>query len=95
MMKLAKLVVGIAGVASLLGAVPTYAAMPETPCTAREGQSGTWRTDTEGKWLRCRQVGMPAATGGGLSTALKVAAPAALFGLAIALASGNRKSASP
>ena len=94
-MKFAKLIVGLAGAASLLGAVPVFAATPETECTAREGHSGTWHTGADGKWLRCRPVGAPAATGGGLSTALKVAAPAALAGLVIALASGHRRTASP
>ena len=94
-MKLAKLVLGLAGAASMLGAIPAYAAPSETGCVARGGHSGTWQTDSTGKWLKCRPVGGPAAAGGGLSTALKVAAPAALAGLVIALASGNRKTASP
>ena len=95
MMKLTKLVLGLAGAASMLGAVPAYAQPSDMGCMAREGHSGTWQTDATGKWAKCRPVGGPAATGGGLSTALKVAAPAALFGLVIALASGNRKTASP
>ena len=95
MMKLANLVIGLSGAASLLSANPAFAAAPETACMARDGHSGTWHTGTDGKWLRCRPVGAPAATGGGLSTALKVAAPAALAGLVIALASGHRRTASP
>ena len=94
-MKLVKLVLGIACASSLAGAAPAFAATPETPCSARDGHSGTWHTDNNGKWLRCSRAGVPMATGGGLSTALKVAAPAALAGLVIALASGHRRTASP
>ena len=89
----------------MLGATPALAQSSDNQssdnqssdngCVVRGGHSGTWQTNPSGKWVKCRAVGQPSVTGGGISTALVVAAGAlGAAGLAVALGS-NGHTASP
>lgn len=102
-MSLPKFLVASAGVVAMLGVNPAFAQSPQNAqsldneCVSRDGQSGTWRTNPAGKWVRCKPVGRPAAAGRGVNTALAVGGLAVAVGLAAGLGSGkgSGRSASP
>ena len=85
------LIVG-AVIGSLLGTTPVLAEAADQSCVARDGQSGTWHTNPQGKWVRCKADG--AAKGGSGGNGLVVVGALGAVGIGVGLALG-RKPSSP
>ena len=72
---------------SVVGQTPAFAQAPQDACIARDGQSGTWRNNPEGKWVKCK----PAAAGSGLVLGGVIAA-ATIGALVVGLSGGKPSS---